>query len=109
MPRRVENDELEFDPKTLQPKPRKLQAATEKVSSKAKAKKPAASKDASGEAPTKAPKRVRKEGGARAAKAAREEQQDQPEAMEPPDLDSDMPPFHDDDGHGSHGYAPEGY
>ena len=44
------NDELEFDPKTLQPKPRKPQAATEKASSKAKAKKPAAAKDASDEA-----------------------------------------------------------
>ena len=109
VPRQVEEDELEFDPKTLQPRPRKAQAATEKASSKAKAKKPAAAKDASGEAATKAPKRVRKEGGTRAAKAAREEQQEQPEAMEPPDLDPDMPPFPDDNGHGNHGYAPDGY
>ena len=43
-------------------------------------------------------------------RAAREEQEDQPDAMEPPDLDPDMPPFHDDsNGHGNHGYAPDGY
>ena len=103
VPRRVENDELEFDPKTLEPKPRRNPAATEKASSQAKAKTPAAAKDASAETPAKAPKRIRKPGGARAAK------EEQPEAMEPPDVDPDMPPSLEEDVNRTHAYAPEGY
>ncbi len=106
VPRRVENDELEFDPKTLKSKPRKTQATDDKKSSKPKAKTSATAKDASVETPTKGPKRVRKQGGAAAARAAKEEQ---PEAMEPPDLDPAMPPFLDEDVDRTHAYAPDGY
>lgn len=102
----MENDELEFDPKTLKSKPRKTQATAEKKSSKPQARTSATAKDASVETPTQGPKRVRKQGGTAASRAAKEEQ---PEAMEPPDLDPDTPPFPDEDMHGVHAYAPDGY
>ncbi len=108
VPRQVEEDELEFDPKTLQPKPRKAQAATEKPSSKAKAKKPAAAKDASGEAATKAPKRTRKQGGARAAKGQGDSRSSR-KRWNHRTSTRICRRFLTSNGHGNHGYAPDGY
>jgi len=106
VPRRVEDDELEFDPKTLKPKPLKTQATAEKKLSKPKTKTSATAKETSAETAEKRPKRVRKQGEAAAARAT---DGDQPEAMEPPDLDPDMPPYPDEDVDRTHAYAPDGY
>ncbi len=93
VPRRVENDELEFDPKTLQPKPRKAPGGHREGVQQSEGKEARSSERRERRGPDKSTETVAQGGWSKSRKAAREEQQEQPEAMEPPDLDPDMPPF----------------
>lgn len=115
--RRVEDDELEFDPKTLRPKRPTREPSDETTSAGSGTKEPLErDKEGVPERPRK--KKPRAKPAPKVAARADDDQggnevepmseQESPEAMIPPELDPDMRPFHDPDAPGSHAFTPEG-
>jgi len=116
VPRRVEDDELEFDPKTLKPKRPTPEPSDETTTAAPMNKKPLErDKEDVPESPKKKPRakpaqkvaaRAKEDKGGNDAEPKGE--QERPEALIPPDLDADMPPFGDPEAPGSHSFIPEG-
>lgn len=118
VPRRCEDDELEFDPKTLQSKsptpcqeaageiPELNLAATlvkdeESVAKMSEKKKTRAKRTKKSAAPRRGDKTQNE--------AETTDDQKQPEAKEPPDLNPDTPSWSDEDVHAVHAFTPDGY
>ncbi len=114
VPRRVENDELEFDPKTLKsklPTPGES-AAKENAAPREHTALPRDKEDVTEKKPRA--KRARKVAAPQAEDQGRNEVetmrgQEQPKAIEPPGVDPDTPPWSDDDAHAVHAFSPDGY
>ena len=118
VPRRVENDELEFDPKTLKSK---RPAPDQSAAAETDESKIATPLVRDQESVTRAPEK-KKLRAKRAKKVVLQQtedkgrnevetmhDQDQPEAMEPPDSDPDSPPWSEEDAHAVHAFSPDGY
>jgi len=117
VPRKVENDELEFDPKTLKPKPTasKPDAAETALGSAKKNELVKDSQPAEASAKKKKPKakRTRKASVPKAEEepvtvAAGILEEEYPEAMIPPEDDPGIPPLSDEEAHAVHAYTPDG-
>ena len=117
MPRRVENDELEFDPKTLQSKrpTSGMSAAKETAAPRKETALPRDQEDTS-ETPKKKPraKRARKVAALQTGDQGRNEVetmrgQEQPEAKVSPDPEPDTPPWSDEGASAVHAFSPDGY
>ena len=117
VPRTVENDELEFDPKTLKPKLPAPQSGAPQL--RVPPLEPAALvrdeegvKKISDEKLRTKPTRIAavpKAEEQREMKSTLIDEQAYPNAMEPPDLDPDMPPCADTNGRAVHSFTPDGY
>jgi len=118
MPRRVENDELEFDPKTLKSKRSTPNEIAVEAIAEPKIATPLV-RDKESVTPVSEKKKPRAKRARKVATPQTEDQgqnedatmggQEQPDAVEPPDLDPDTPPWSDDDAHAVHAFSPDGY
>jgi len=117
VPRRFEDDELEFDPKTLKSKRSTPDESAAEAITEANIATPLVRdrESVTGVSEKKKPraKRARKVATPQTEDQGQNEAatmggQEQPDAVEPPDLDPDTPPWSDDDAHAVHAFSPDG-